>query len=281
MPVFPIPQLVPNRSSSVCVLNAGKVAGVTCYSVDKHKGLTALGGLRPIPQTEDADPSPAPKGPLILGQDIVFNPSSTALFVSVRSNGALPGLLYAYPVINHQVSTHHVVSFLPTIPLIFSLNFLDSSDTHLLATAPSPGAPGAALLQVSYPSLQATLAKTITIPGPQIATCWAAYAPHHDAVYIFDAAKTDISILNPETGDVKGQIHFTDPDSTSVNPGAKDSKVHGNYLYVLGQSATPKIYVFKIGGPQLLAQVQVFDSFETLGAIPGWLGLAIWPSHKY
>lgn len=280
MPSLSIPQPFPNHSSA-CVFNAGKIAGVTCYSVDKHKGLTALGGLRPLPQTENPNPSPPPKGPFTLGADILFNPSSTALFVSVGSNLARPGLLYAFPVINNAVSTRYVVSSLPTIPGIFSLNFLDNDDTHLLATDPEPGKPGAAFLQISYPSLQATLAKTITVPGGQIALCWAAYAPYHDSAYLLDAAKTVITIINPKTGDVEGQVSFTDPDKTSVNPGAQDSRVLGDYLYVLGVSASVKIYVFKIGGPALLTPVQVFDDFEAVGPIPFMFGMATWPSYGY
>lgn len=275
-----IPQPIPNQWSA-CVLNSGKVAGVTCYSVDKYKGLTALGGLRSLPQTEDPNPSPPPVGPFILGADILFNPSSTALFVSVGSNPARPGLLYAFPVINNTVSTHYIVSSLPTISGIFSLNFLDNDDTHLLATDPRAGKPGAAFLQISYPSLKATLAKTITVPGNQTAVCWAAYAPYHDSAYIIDAAKTVITILNPETGDVKGQVQYTDPDSAAVNPGGQDSRVLGDYLYVLANSPTIKIYVFKIGGPALLTQVQVLADFEAAGPIPFWIGMATWPSYRY
>ena len=80
---------------------------------------------------------------------------------------------------------------------------------------------------------------------------------------------------------MEGQVHFTDPDKAFVNPGAQDSKALGDYLYVSGVSATPTIYVFKIGGPALLTQVQVFDAFEAVGPIPFWFGLATWPSYGY
>ena len=247
--------------------------------MDQHKGLTALGGLRLIPQTENEDPTPPPAGPLAIGADIVFNPSSTAVFVTIRSNGANPGLLYAYPVIDNRVSTDHVVSSLPTLALIFSLNFLDNSDSHLLATSPHHDFPGAALLQVSYPSLQATLVKTITIPGGQLASCWVAYAPQYDSAYIIDAAKSDITVISPETGDIKGQLNFTAPEfAPGIPSGGQDSRVKGDYLYLLGDSATVQVYVFKIGGPQLLSEVQVFDNFAGLGPIPNWHGMAIWPA---
>ena len=283
MPLLPFSDHLPKRSPA-CVVNAGAIAGVTCFSVDKHKGLTPLGPLRLIPQTQNQDPFPPLPGPLILTQDMTFNPSSTALFVTVRSNGGLPGLLYAYHVTEHspnKISTNYTLSSFPTNPFIFSLNFLDNSDTHLLATAPHIGATGATFLDVSYPSLQATIVKNITIPGSENATCWAAYAPQHDTVYIFDALRTDITIINPETGDVNGRIHFTEADPVNATAGAIDSKVSGDYLYTLGLGLTDKIYVFKIGGPKLLEQVQALDVSETLGPIPFPFGMAIWPASGY
>ena len=127
--------------------------------------------------------------------------------------------------------------------------------------------------------------KNITIPGVQNATCWAAYAPNHDTVYTLDALKTDITVINPETGDVKGQIHFAEKDfvgdGVSFSAGSKDSKVDGDYLYVLGDGLTPTVYVWKIGGPQLLEQVQAFDVSKFLTPIPFWIGLAIWPASGY
>ena len=202
--------------------------------------------------------------------------------MTIHSTGAHPGLLYAYPVTENRVSTDYVVSSFPTIPTLFSLNFLDHSDSHLLITAPFLNIPGAAFLQVSYPSLQTTLAKTITIPGQQNASCWAAYAPQYDSAYLFDALKTDITVINPETGDIKGQVHFTAPAAApGLTSGAQDSQVKGDYVYVLGDSAIPNVYVFKIGGPQLLEEVQEFDNFEGLKPMTSWHGLAIWPASYY
>ena len=73
--------------------------------MDRANGLTVLGPVRSIPQTQNADPTPPPVGPLVLVMDIVFNPSSTAVFITIRSNGAQPGLIYAGPVVDGQVST--------------------------------------------------------------------------------------------------------------------------------------------------------------------------------
>ncbi|KAL9137106.1 MAG: hypothetical protein Q9175_001675 [Cornicularia normoerica] len=284
------------KLNTACVLNAGSVAGVTCYSVDRQKGLTALGGLRLIPQTQLLDTSPSLPGPLFIAQDITFNPSSTALFISVRSNGKNPGLIYAFPVVENTnqtyphphrqaekvVSTTSVLSSFPNQPIMFSLNFLDNNDHHLLVTSPHLNNPGAAFLTVSYPSLAITLAKTITIPD-QAAVCWAAYAPRFDAVFIIDSGLPNITVVNPETGDVEGVVRLG-PPNTNYNgtdmAGGLDSIVAGNYLYelTLSDQIDPQVDVFKIGGPGFLTLVQSFHIFEAIGRIPAWMGMAVWPA---
>lgn len=256
--------------------NAGSTAGITCFSVDKHQGLKALGGLRPVPQTQLTDPTIPPPGPLVLIADITFNPSQTALFASVRSNGGEPGLLYAYPVQDGQVGRKEVVSSFPTLPFAFSLNFLDFIDEHLLVLNPHLNSPGAAFVSVSYPLLEITLTKTITIPG-QMASCWAAYAPWLDSVFVLDALQTNVTVLNPETGDVKGQVNFD-----AIRGGGSDSRVDRKWLYTLtdfniladGVTPDPVIEVFDVSGGQV-REVQRYDILEGVGPIQFWMGMAI------
>ena len=262
-----------------CVANAGAVAGVTCFSVDSVKGLTALGPTRFVPQTEDTDPTTPPVGPLVLISDIVFNPSSTALLITVRSNGAQPGLIYAWPVVDGQVSTNAVVSSFADLALIFSLNFL-SSDTRVVATNPHLNSPGAAYLDISYPSLEITVERIVTIPD-QKASCWVVLVPQYDDVIVVDALQPNITIVSPETGAVKGVFHFDAPP-----PGAADSKLDRSWFYTLTDSATaPQVLVFDttpLGSGGLPQLVQSYDIASALGPIPagaGDFGLAIYPSY--
>jgi hypothetical protein len=241
-----------------------------------------LGPTRFIPQTENSDPTMPPAGPLILGMDITFNPSSTALFVTIRSNGGQPGLIYAWAVARGQVGLEPVVSSLPGIVFPFSLNFL-SSDSRLLITNPHFNSQGAAILDIS-PSLEASEAKNITVPG-QIASCWVAYAPVFGSAFLIDAARNIITTLNLKTDNATQQFEFPTPVG-----GAFDTKVDRNWLYTLTDpfsistgslTASPQIVVFNIspitfgGIPQ---QVQSFDIFNAIGTIPDLMGLALYPS---
>ena len=90
-----------------------------------------------------------------------------------------------------------------------SLDFL-GSDSRSLLTNLYPGAAGANHLHVDYPSLKVTQEKEIAMPG-QFAACWAAYAPRYNSVYVFDAGKPNITILDQRSGDIKGGFSFEAP----------------------------------------------------------------------
>jgi hypothetical protein len=195
-----------------------------------------------------------------------------------RSNGAQPGLVYAWPVVDGQVSGTPVVSSFPDLALIFSLNFFGSDD-RIITTNPHLNSPGAAYLDVSYPSLEITVEKIITIPD-QMASCWAVNAPQYDDVIVIDPLQPNITVISPETGSVKQVFHFDAPP-----PGAADSKIDRTWFYSLTDSPTdPQILVFDVtplsyGGPP--QHVQSYDLIGALGALsPGSteIGLAIYPS---
>ena len=91
-----------------------------------------------------------------------------------------------------------------------------------------------------------------------------------------DAARPKITALNPETGDVKGQVSFP-----AAAAGGFDSRVDRDWLYTLTDDLNdPKVNVFEIvAGPALLKQVQSFDIFQQVGEIPDLTGMAIWPTY--
>lgn len=249
---------------------------MTCYAVDEYKGLTQLGSLRSIPQPTDLGVL-AP-GPLVITQDIVFNPSSTGLFVSVRSNGLAPGYVLAYPIVDGQVSTEGIKSLTPHLPDTFSLNFL-GSDSRLLTTSPipTPGDIEVAILDVA-PSLSVTAQQALPIPG-LLAACWAVYSPHAYSAYIIDALQPNITVIDSLTGNVRGTFRFSAPPMT----GGLDSAIDNGHLYVLTLASSPKIEVFKLhehDDDNLADHIQSFDIFSNVGILPFWMGMAIYPARS-
>lgn len=256
------------------------MVGVTCFSVDPVRGLKNLGPQRDIPQPSNIG---APPPGLLIG-DIVFNPSSTAVFISLANSTTGPGYLYAYRIINGQVSERPVVSSLKDASAAFSLNFL-SSDSRLFITNPHNGAPGALVVNVS-PLLEATEAKIVTIPG-QSASCWTAYAPAYNRAFVMDAFVPNITAVDSTNGNTVSQWPFVSPAF-----GATDSLVDRNFLYVLTipysndlshYLASPQVLVYDITPitrRQNPRQIQSYDIFKATGSSFEVVGLNIWPSNR-
>ena len=200
-------------------------------------------------------------GPLVFSADMSFDITSTALFATLRSNGALPSI------------TPNVTS-LPSLPLLFSLYFLENNPSHLFVTNPHQSSPVAAFWNIGYPSFKASVEEIITIPG-QIASCWVAYAPQFDAVYIIDAARPNVTTISLETGESMGQTSFS--ENNIVESGGADARVDRNWLYVLTDDQTdPKVIVMEVGPQQVPTTVQEFDIFQQVGTSHGWMSTAIY-----
>ena len=263
---------------TACVANGGPNAGVSCFSVDDRKGLIPVGGLRSVPHPTDNVP-PFGLPPFILIADIVFNPSSSALFATARSNGLAPGYIYAWPVVDGKVAEKAVASSFQGVAFDFSLNFI-GSDSRLFLTNPLPGTDGAAYLKVEYPSLSIKEEKSIKIPE-QFAACWVAYAPEFRSIYVIDAGRPNVTIVDPETGNVKGSFSFPVPAGSGPISGGLDAAVDRKRLYMITDSqVAPQIEVFDLAGrrdggsPSL---VQSFDIFSQVGKLTQWTGMATYP----
>ncbi|RFU75751.1 3-carboxymuconate cyclase [Trichoderma arundinaceum] len=279
----PVSVAYSDKLNIACVVNGGSdLAGVTCFSVHPDHGLTRLGPMRPIvqsghPMTEPQTP------PVILTGDIVFNPSSTALFISVAAPNGGSGSVVAYPVTHGQVSYVPVNSTLKDLDLILSLNFLES-DSRLFATNPHNNSPGASILQVS-PTFEATEAEIITIPN-QVASCWVANAAKFNKLFVMDVAISNITIVDSRNGYVESQFTFDTPAF-----GATDSIVDQRFLYTVTLPvnnnftyiASPKILVYDIIPvlrKQNPRQIQQFDIFDAVGHVPSLMGLAVYPAKR-
>ena len=228
-----------------------------------------IGGLRPISQgLHQTNP---PTGPFLSASDIVFNPSSSAIFATIKGSPATtpptPGYIYAWSVEHGRVSQTPVITSIPDIIADFSLDFL-GSDSSALLTDPSFGA---AILNIS-PSLQVT-EKAHTVIPLQGAACWGAYSPRFNSAYVIDAGKSNITIIDPASGAIKGAIQYT-----VSRGGGFDNAIDRSYMYVLSGVST--IVVVDLQGSnsgRIPQQRQSFD-ITALGNAKNWQGMAIYPS---
>ena len=251
------------NSSQVCVLNGGAKGGVACFGVDRFKGLRAQGPLRPL--TKGYHETTPPTGPPLSASDIEFNPSSSALFATIKGDpGATPpapGYIYTWPVRSGAPAQTPIITSFPDVLLDFSLNFLGGDGLALL-TDPSFGA---AILSVS-PKFQITERAHTAIPL-QRAACWGAYSARYDSAYVIDASNSNITALDPRTGSIKDTITY---DATAG--GGLDTAVAGRFLYVATRAA--KVAVIDLQR-KTNRGIQSFD-LTGLGDAKDWQGMGVY-----
>ncbi|KAE9374242.1 hypothetical protein N431DRAFT_404788 [Stipitochalara longipes BDJ] len=260
---FPSSVAYSSKLNTVCVINGGAVAGVTCFSVDHAKGLTAQGGLRPIALGQTTPPV----GPPGTVSDIVFNPSETALFVSIKGAPPTPGSIYVYPAINGYVSTTPIVSKPATLLVDFSLNFL-GTDSRAVITDP---AYGASLVDISS-TYTVTVSKQIVVTGEK-AICWSTYSSRFNSIALLDGGASNVTFVDPASGAITG-VAVLDHAGT----GALDSKLDRTFMYIL--RGAPAITVLGDMGLTHGKTPTVLQSFDltSLGSRQGFQGMAIYPA---
>ncbi|KAH8679116.1 hypothetical protein BGZ60DRAFT_482828 [Tricladium varicosporioides] len=257
---FPVAVAYSSSISTACVINGGAVAGVACFSTDRAKGLVPIGTLRPIALSQTTPPI----GPPGTVSDLVFNPSSSALVATIKGSPTSPGSIYVYPVLpSCLVSTTPTISKPLTLLLDFSLSFL-GSDSKAIITDPVYGA---ALVTISS-TFSVSVTKKIVVPD-QKATCWSLYSPRFDTVFLMDGGNTNVTIVNPSTGAIKGQAV-----QSAAGMGSLDAVMNGEYLYVLKTAPLISVSTDMGGEPR---EVLSFD-LSALGSRQGWTGLAVYPS---
>ncbi|KAL7907504.1 hypothetical protein GGI35DRAFT_470703 [Trichoderma velutinum] len=251
-----------------CVLNGGTKAGVACFAVDASRGLVALdSSLRSI--TQAFNQTTPPGGPILTASDIMFNPSSTGLFVSTKgappsSAGANPtlGFIYAWPVVGKTVSTRATISQPSGVTLDFSLTFLGADDSILLKDAAGVGY----ILSVSA-SLQVTVKDKIVLPSNEGLACWGVFVPELNSAYVITASITNITVVDPSTGSVTGIITLPASDV-----GVFDSAFDRTFLYSLTNVASIAVVDLVANPPQIIQNLDL----SAIGARKGWQGMAIY-----
>ena len=237
---------------SVCVLNGGAKAGVTCFNVDPTAGLSTT-DKAPRSIKQGLNQTTPPTGPFSTASDIKFNPSSSALIVSTKGSPLTKpvssGYLFAWPVVSGQVSTTAVVNKVPALILDFSLTFT-GSEFDLFITDPAVGGD---FLSVSS-QMDIAVQETVNITY-QKAACWSYYDPPSQTVFVTDAAQANLTALSAIDGSITSTINY----SPSVG-GGQDMIMMGNSLYIIS-SLGPVVNIDVAGYSTGMvgAQVQTFD----------------------
>lgn len=217
------------RHQLACVANSGAKNNVQCYEVT-DTGLRSSGDPMALPLNQTTPPV----GPPSTVSDIVFNPSQSALFVTIKGDGTAPGYIYAYPVAHGKVLPTPRVSRPAALGLNFGLSFLGSDSRAVIA---DPGF-GGAFLDIDC-NMNAVVSKVVNVTG-NAANCWSQYSADLHTAYLLDAATTDIAVLDAASMEIKSTI--AGPAATT---GKFDAAIGDDYLYTLDATDSVSVYSLK------------------------------------
>ncbi|KAI1371882.1 hypothetical protein F4677DRAFT_434424 [Hypoxylon crocopeplum] len=217
------------RHRVACVANSGAKNSVQCYDVT-GTGLHPSGDAMPLPLKQTTPPV----GPTNTVSDILFNPSESALFVTIKGTGTGPGYVYAYPVSRGKVQNKPRVSRPAALGVNFGMSFL-GSDVRALVSDPGFGG---AFVDVDC-DLNVSISKVINVTG-NAATCWTQYSADFDAAYLLDGGSPDIAVLDPVSMKVKSTL-----TSPAAGAGKFDSAIGGGYLFTLDGADSITVYSLK------------------------------------
>ncbi|KAF5549852.1 3-carboxymuconate cyclase [Fusarium mexicanum] len=244
------------KNKLACVANTGTKPGVQCFTVSDCDGLKPQGRLKPLPVINQTSP---PTGPPNTVSNILFNPSETALFVTIKGNGMENGFVYAYKVENGRVSEEAIKSQPKNLPVAFGMSFI-SDDSAVISTP----AYGAAFVSIVH-GLTVSTKTNITVPK-QMATCWTATSAGSSSVYLLDAAVPDVTALNTETMAIRRTL-----PGYNAGKGNFDAIISGSKLYAL--QAAPAIAVFDLKHDSYSPKVVDLTGF---GNRASWTGMAVY-----
>ncbi|KAF4953560.1 hypothetical protein FGADI_5896 [Fusarium gaditjirri] len=244
------------KNKLACVANTGTKPGVQCFTVSDCAGLKPQGSFKPLPVFKQTSP---PTGPQNTVSDILFNPSETALFVTIKGNGMENGFVYAYKVENGRVSEEAVKSQPNNLPVAFGMSFV--SDTSAVVSTP---AYGAAFVSITNDLTVITKTK-ITVPE-QMITCWTATSAGSSSVYLLDGAVPDVTALNTETMAIGRTL-----PGYAAGKGNFDAIISGSKLYALQATAAIAVFDLKHNsyGPKVI-------DLSGLGNRASWTGMAVY-----
>jgi len=249
---FPVSVAINQNGTSLCVLNGGKVSGVSCFVIDIELGLvTKPNTLRTLPLNQT---TPA-TGPAGSASQLVFSEDGTQLIASIKGIPPTPGYLAVWEVAKDgSLSQDHTAIAPPTGGLLpFSMTVIPGKNA-ILVTDPEVG------FDIFDISTGGNSSKSSAVPIPgQSATCWSSYSNKTGNYYLTDINTSTVTEVNVDQ-DLKGivvkqyqqQKMSATIDSEIATIGDKD------FLYVLAPNATA-VHVLVLNGPGNATNFKSFD----------------------
>ncbi|KAJ6465850.1 hypothetical protein C8R45DRAFT_839583 [Mycena sanguinolenta] len=234
---FPNSLVINNAGTRVCVLNAGKVNGVSCYEFDYLTGLTPIKNSIRSLGLNQTTPATGPPG---TPSQIIFSQDETQLIVSVKA-----GYLVVWDI-NSDGSLSTTYNTVSGGVLPFSLNHIPGRNA-LVASDPGVGYD---IFNLDASSQRAVGGVSVPIPN-QGANCWSVYSAESGTFYIIDVGKSVITEV-AVTSSLNSSIVKACSQYNVVPDGPIDSSVatlgKKDFIYSLAANVTG-LSVYAVNGP--------------------------------
>ncbi|KAJ6544264.1 hypothetical protein B0H19DRAFT_298581 [Mycena capillaripes] len=242
---FPSSLAINAAGTRVCVVNGGKVNGVSCYKFDAREGLIPLKNtIRSLKLNQTTPATGPPNTP----SQIIFSQDEKKLMVSVKA-----GFIAVWDI-NADGSLSSNFQTLTGGVLPFSLNHIPGKNALLASD------PGVGYDIFDLDSNARTAAVSTAIPN-QGANCWSVYSQQSGNFYIIDVGRsvlTEVHVANSLNSSIVKQYNIgTDGpiDSAVATIGKKD------FIYSLAANATG-LTVLSVNGP---GKAQVYQRVDVAG----------------
>ncbi|KAJ3201991.1 hypothetical protein HK099_002027, partial [Clydaea vesicula] len=201
---FPVSVAFSEKLQTACVVNGGKLNGISCFKANKDTGLTPLDNQqRPLEINTLSTP---PVGPLGTVSHILFSPDSSNLFVTVKGNPedstAPLGFLGSFPVVDGKVSSDPIRKSTPNGSVVLFGSAFSGDNTFIATDAGF----GAITLDIDPATGSANASSTTKVDG-QVATCWAAFNKNTQTTFITDIGQPSINEVNAQ-GDIINTLNL-------------------------------------------------------------------------
>jgi hypothetical protein len=242
---FPNSLAINKGGDRVCVVNGGKVNGVSCYKFDKN-GLTPLkNSIRSLKLNQTTPATGPPNTP----SQIIFSSDEKQLIVSVKS-----GFLAMWDIFGDgSLSTDFQTVTGGALP--FSLLYVPGENAIL---ASDPGV-GYDIFNLD-PKQRSPVAVSTPVAG-QVAICWSAFSKESGNFYLIDVGRsllTEVHVTRSLKSSIVKQYSVgTDGpiDSQVATIGNKD------FIYSLAANATG-LTVLSVNGP---GKAEIYQRIDIAG----------------
>jgi len=251
---FPMSLAINAAGTQVCALNGGATNGVTCFSVDAQKGLTAQQNTMRSLGLNQTTPATGPAGS---ASHVVFSEDGTQLIASVKGVPPTPGFLAVWQVAADGSLSENFTKLTPGAGglLPFSMTVIPGKNAVLVT---DPGS-GFDIFDMSA-NATATSNRSSVVPiEGQGATCWSSFSKKTGNFYLTDIETSIVTEVNVDNN-LKGSIVKQYPQGNGTATIDNDIATVGNndFMYVLAANATT-VNVLSLNAPGQAQNIQALN----------------------